>query len=374
MGKFRKMLRPLKKAYVTKVINRERKYEESLIINNYPKNVFTPLTNEEKKKVCDLWGVFSSHISFKEYEVYKTVRGFDERFLSHNLYLPIIAHLLNDYHYTKFFEDKGLLGYAAKCNYLKFPYCYTRCINGEFYDNEMRQVSEKDALVYCASQEEFIIKISRESSGGHGVSKVVLSDKTETERLNECRKQFGMYGNNFVVQKCLRQHQTMSRFNSSSINTLRVTSLYLNGTVSVQSIILRIGKQGAFVDNLGSGGIGVGVNTKGELNNIGYTYSLQGEETYNNVVFANAKIEQMESILSKIKEAHIEMFPLCKLIGWDVCIDENNEPVIIEINSSQPGISGEQLNCGPVFGNRTQEVIDYCKHKKFVYNKFLFNY
>ena len=118
----------------------------------------------------------------------------------------------------------------------------------------------------------------------------------------------------------------------------------------------------------------MGVNTKGELNNIGYTYSLQGEEAYNNVVFTNAKIEQMESILSKIKEAHIEMFPLCKLIGWDVCIDENNEPVIIEINSSQPGISGEQLNCGPVFGNRTQEVIDYCKNKKFVYNKFLFNY
>ena len=47
--------------------------------------------------------------------------------------------------------------------------------------------------------------------------------------------------------------------------------------------------------------------------------------------------------------------------------DEKGEPIIIELNGSQPGVIGEQLVAGPIFGNRTQEVIDYCKSKKFSY-------
>ena len=53
--------------------------------------MFLALTPEEKNKVIKLWGGISSEISFKEYEVYKYLRGFDERFLSHELYLPLIS-------------------------------------------------------------------------------------------------------------------------------------------------------------------------------------------------------------------------------------------------------------------------------------------
>lgn len=371
---FKKMFRLLKKAYVVKKIAEERKKEEWAIMKNYPDDVHAPLTKEEKKKIYNLWGVFSSRISFKEYEVFKKIRGFDERYLSHELYLPIVAHLLNDYHYTKFFEDKCLLGYLVKCDYLKFPYCFVRCINGEFYDENMHQLSESIAVDNCAKQDEFIIKLSRESSGGHGVSKVVLCNKNKQERLKICKDQFAIYGKNFVVQQCIRQHKSINIFNPSSVNTFRVTTLYLNGKVSVVSIVLRIGKQGAFVDNLGSGGIGVGVNEDGKLNEFGYTYSLEKKDIYNGIRFAEKTIQQIPLILDKIKFAHVDLFPLCKLIGWDICINEDNEFVVIEINSSQPGISGEQINCGPIFGDRTQEVIDYCGNKKFIYNKSLFNY
>lgn len=89
-----------------KRILKERKVEESLIISSYPPNVFVALTPEEKNKVIKLWGGISSEISFKEYEVYKYLRGFDERFLSHELYLPLISHALNNYHYTKFLKIK----------------------------------------------------------------------------------------------------------------------------------------------------------------------------------------------------------------------------------------------------------------------------
>lgn len=374
MGKIRKLMRPLKKAYVENMINKERKYEEYLILKNYPKDSFTPLTDDEKKKVYDLWGTFSSHISLKEYEVYKKVNGFDERFLSHELYLPIISHLLNDYHYTKFIEDKGLLGYLLKSDYLKFPNCFVRCINGEFYDNSMHQLSKDEALKYCAEQDEFIIKISRESSGGHGVSKISLVGKSFAERLDICKNQFKKYGEYFVVQECIKQHALMSRFNATSINTFRVTTLYLNKKVSVLSIILRIGKAGSFVDNMGSGGVGVGVLPNGKLNEFGYTYSLNKVYSHNDVLFKDECIPQVPSMLDMITKAHKDVFPLCKLIGWDICIDSTGRFIVIEVNSSQPGISGEQMNCGPIFGDRTQEVIEFCKGRKFRYNKSVFSY
>lgn len=57
------------------------------------------------------------------------------------------------------------------------------------------------------------------------------------------------------------------------------------------------------------------------------------------------------------------LFLTLQFIGWDVCFNEKNEPVIIELNSSQPGVFGEQICTGPIFGVRTQEVIDYCKRK-----------
>ena len=346
-----------------KQILKERKREESLIISNYPSNVFLALTPEEKNKVIKLWGGISSEISFKEYEVYKYLRGFDERFLSHELYLPLIYHALNNYHYTKFFEDKGLLGYLTRSSQLTFPYCYVRCISGECYTNDMRQLDRQKAIMLCEDLDEFIFKISRESSGGHGVQKIVLRGKDQGMRKIILEKLFGE-SRDFVIQEIITQHPSIAKFNATSINTLRFSTLYLNNCVTIQSIVLRIGQKGAFVDNLGSGGVGVGIKKDGSLNDFGYTYALEKMDSYNGITFKGQIITQIPEILNTILASHIELFPLCNFIGWDVCIDKDNKPVIIEINSSQPGISGQQIHYGPIFGDRTQEVIDYCLQKR----------
>lgn len=46
--------------------------------------------------------------------------------------------------------------------------------------------------------------------------------------------------------------------------------------------------------------------------------------------------------------------------AWDFALNENEEPVFIEVNLGWPGIMTEQLSsCRPVFGERTQEAIEY---------------
>lgn len=355
-----------KRLKLDKRINAERRREERLVTVNYPADKTEPLTAEEKKQVGKLWGQLLPVNSYKEFEMFKKMYGFDPRFLTHNIYLPIVAHLLNDYKYTKLFDDKGLLGYI-KPTCIRFPYCYVRKIEEDYYDNDMRQLSFDGAVSTCAARKELFIKPSHETSGGKDARLLRKGTLGDREWKDVIIGAMSGRGNDYVIQECLHQHPVMAQFNESSINTLRVTTLCLNNRFSVCSVILRCGKQGSTVDNWGAGGIVAVVKTNGEVHPLGHDIHLN-EYTHNgNCVFGDSRIPQVPEILRLIEKAHKDDFALCKFIGWDIAIDENNEPVIIELNSSQPGVIGEQLLSGPIFGERTQEVIDYCKAKNFKY-------
>lgn len=366
MGGFRRIVLP---GIVKNDIFTERKNEEAIVVKNFPKGETEPLTATEMQQVLSIWG--GEECSFSELGLFKKHRGFDPRYMSHYFYLPIIAHKLNNYHYTKLFEHKSLLGHIANSE-LNTPYCYVRCIDQEYYDNEMNQISRQQAIEFCVRQDTLIVKDSVDSSGGKSVEKInminVKDRKKEIERILAERKC------DFVIQESISQHPSMSKFNESSINTLRVTTLYMNGQFSVCSIILRHGKKEIAVDNWGAGGIIIGVSCDGRLNEYGYDIKLNKYEGYNGVTYRNEVINQVPLLLKKIETAHKNQFSICKFIGWDICFNQDGEPIVIEVNSSQPGVIGEQLCTGPIFGDRTQEVIDYCKKKEFNYNKFLFRY
>lgn len=148
MGMKGVMKKSLRNHYITK----EREREEKIIMSAIPSDKKTPLTEREKREVNELWGSAllkylswnGSGISYKELEVFKYFNGFDPRYIGHNLYLPLISRRLNDYHYTKFYEDKGILDSFSKT--LKFPRCLCRCINGEFYDEALKQIPIASAI------------------------------------------------------------------------------------------------------------------------------------------------------------------------------------------------------------------------------------
>lgn len=355
------------------LVNIERKQEEKIIISSLPESLRTPLTESEKKAVDEKWSKITGggyKLSYKELEVFKHFNGFDSRYLSHNLYLPLVSRRLNNYHYTKFFEDKGLLGHLSTS--ITFPYCIIRCVNGEYYDNSFRQISKDKAKEYLGNHKgKIVFKIARESSGGHGVRMIDTAfDKDAKQRVFQLMDTFGT---DYVVQEAICQHETMAKFNRTSVNTLRINTLYLNGKISLCGTVLRIGKDGSFVDNMSSGGMGIGVDGTGHLNEYGYDYGCNQLYEMNGVRFAGEKIDFVPDIVDHILKAHEKDFSFCKFIGWDVCINQDGKPIVIEINASQPGIFGEQLNFGPIFGDRTEEVIDYVSGKEFQYGRGLLN-
>lgn len=370
-GLYRRFVLPV---FIKKSVCDEQKREEYLVMQNIPSNFLTPLTKEEKNSVrITFMPIIRDLDSFRELEIFKHYRSFDARYVSHYIYLPIIAHKLNNYHYSKILEHKSLLGYLVKSN-LKFPACYIRCIDNEYYDNDMAQLNLKEVINKCIDEDELIVKDSVDSAGGKSVVLVKLSGLEREQRIKAVKQILVKRKNDFVIQEYIKQHPDFAKFNETSINTLRVTTLYLNGEYSTLSIVLRFGKKGMKVDNWGSGGIVVGVSDEGKLNKIGYDITLNEFHGYNGITFEYEIIAQIPSLLKKIEFTHKNQFSLCKLIGWDVCFNEKNEPVIIELNSSQPGIICEQLCTGPIFGERTEEVVSYCAEKEFVYQRSIFQY
>ena len=57
--------------------------------------------------------------------------------------------------------------------------------------------------------------------------------------------------------------------------------------------------------------------------------------------------------------------PHFRLIGWDVAIDSNNEPLIIEANLTMSGLDVIETINGPLFGEYTDKVLEEIfKHPK----------
>jgi len=353
------------------LINKERRQEEWLAIKDVPVAIGEILTDEEKNQIRELWGM--DPVSYREYEIYKAYNGFDPRFMAFSIYLPLISRRLNNYFFTELYEHKSLLGYLT-CGVINFPQCFIRVVDGDFYADDMRQISRNEGLDLCASHDIVVIKDSVGSSGGKGVEILRLQDYNIEQRKEIIEKAISNRGMNFVVQEYLYEHNDLKRFNPTSVNTIRLQTLYLNGKFSIVARILRFGGEGAEVDNACSGGIAVGIHSDGRLYKYGFDNKATRHHSYRGITFEKEVLSFIPKLDEHVKDAHIKQFPMSRYIGWDFMIDMNGRFICIELNSSQNGATAFQLSAGPTFGERTQEVIDYCKRKPFRYYKSYMNY
>ena len=53
------------------------------------------------------------------------------------------------------------------------------------------------------------------------------------------------------------------------------------------------------------------------------------------------------------------------LVAWDISIGPDREPRVVEANLWKPGINLNQVNSGPLFGDRTEEVLRYVRSRRY---------
>lgn len=200
------------------------------------------------------------------------------------------------------------------------------------------------------------------SCGGDGISFVKI-EKSDSFK-NKLRKIFDSYGKNYVVQEIFKQHEYMKQFNSESINTIRVMSFLYKGHVHILSSILRFGETGSRLDNLCSGGTTIGISKDGYLSDHGFKFNgkvgngyLKSDDIFKkHPELKNDKFIFYNEIVDIVKKQHSYMSHF-KLISWDIAIDIEGKPCIIECNLDFPEFVSHQLFNGPIFGDLTEDVL-----------------
>lgn len=314
----------------------------------------------------ELWGRLNSNPNLNWYRVFASVNGIDDpRYITEYDYYVHVEPCLNHKTFCEAYSDKNFYHRIIYGNLL--PKVYYRLIDGVLYDQDYKRISADGHFGERIANDEkkIIIKKSFDTGGGRGVS---LAKRIGSEWVENHGKKIDwdylrkVFNHNFVVQEYIEQHPFFSRFNESSVNTIRLftyRSVKNNEVIPLQSV-LRIGQSGSIVDNQASGGISCGINKDGFLNS--FAVSKYGEKilSHNGVLFSQeGLIYKFHEIISTAKQIASDYY-YHRLIGFDFCVDKNSDIKLIEINTKNNEINFFQMNNGPLFGEYTNEVIDFC--------------
>lgn len=196
-----------------------------------------------------------------------------------------------------------------------------------------------------------VVKISRASSGGKRVR--FLGKDSTMDDISDALD----VDRDVAVQLVMRQHPEMAKMNASSVNTIRIICIILDGESIPLSAVVRIGNSGSRVDNFGSGGVGCGVKPDGHLNDCGYTQKGERYDVHpNGFVFSEGFVPNFDKALEAVKRCHMHV-PMFGVASWDIAIDADGEPVLIEYNVGGAGIDIHQYNNGPLYGKYRERII-----------------
>lgn len=156
-----------------------------------------------------------------------------------------------------------------------------------------------------------------------------------------------------VCEEFICQHSVLNTLNPYSVNTIRITSLLVDGEVEILSATLRCGAGAdSITDNLSKGGIGAQIDIEtGIICAYGKDFAMNSYSHHpvSGVQIVGLQIPNWERAVAYVKQAH-KRVPQCTLYGWDIAITEDGAD-IVEANS-KPGIRNIQQLDGVPKGHK----------------------
>lgn len=284
------------------------------------------------KEVCKYYFLYGldlkdrspkDYIGYTEFRVLRNIINFRQRENKRTLYT---------FNYLALARDKFV--FYQYCKSLGFPYPKTIGLvsNGQvsWYDegrlvfSALNSFLEKNFDAFCKD-------VTGESGNGAFYLKAEngkLYDRNEEISLKELEKRFG--NATFIIQEKLYNHPAIDEVYNKSLNTIKlITILNDDGTVDFFDSIMRFGAGGNFVDNASRGGIFVGIEEDGTLQEVGYhepgikkNLIVPGVHPDSGVVFGGMRIPFWDELLASVKEFH-KFFYGIPSIGWDIAITPN---------------------------------------------------
>lgn len=326
----------------------------------------TELTKEQEYEIQEYFTKLLGHPVPLDWHRYFTARTgvFSKRYVPTSEYKTNIIGRLNVYPLKRAYTDKNITDIILQN--IRQPKIYLKNINGFFYYNG-KPVTKAEAINLCQGLGEVIIKPSL-TGRGVGVRKINIINGKSKNDGKDLSAIIDEYKQDYLIEELVRQHHQMSALNPSSINTIRVLTYRSNMEVKIVYSVIRIGRKGQDIDNESAGGISTSISKEGKLGK--YAYGAPGadmiEYTDSGVKLENYQIPSYEKVVDLVKQAHYQL-PYFKLMGWDIAITEDGEPIMIEFNMT-PDLS--QSAYGPAFGEYTEIILNDAMNHKNTWSKF----
>lgn len=308
-----------------------------------------PLTKEELRLV--------GKTEKRDFTIFKNMAGARDLayYVPESVYRTIVIPTLNPWNHTpsgvnrdSCFSDKNYSELIM--GGLRFPKVIFRRMQGVFYDANLRRITKEEALRLAEPYSELVFKRTIGTSHGSGVK---LLPAQEFAAAAES------FSTDYVVQERVIQHESFSYFNESSVNILRITSVFWKGTVYILGSILRVGAPGSFCDHLPYGDThnrDIAVMDDGTLADTAFDpdHCLVYNDIYGKEI--RGSIPRFDELKKLVIQEH-EKYPAYGIIGWDFTLDQDGEILCMEFNTKWPGIFATQYAHGPVFAQKTKDGV-----------------
>lgn len=305
---------------------------------------------EYVREVVPYWRRYGVRPAMLWYRLYAFHAGrADPRYIPDDIWFDYVLPYYSNSSFRRFGEDKNYLG--IWCPDVRLPRTAAACVAGVYYDGDFNVITREEAVSRCVAERRFVLKPSVDSGEGRLIR---FFDGPECD-AGTVSAAFDALGGNFIAQERIEQHEILRRLNPGSLNTVRIITFFFENQVHVLSAILRIGGSGSKVDNIGAGGYACAVGPDGRLASMALNRKSEKREmSETGVRFDSVTIPGYGAALETVKRLHARMAHF-KIIGWDIAVGEDEEPILIEFNTA-PGQN--QLCCGPTFGDLTERVLE----------------
>ena len=220
-----------------------------------------------------------------------------------------------------------------------------------YLDSQYNIISRENAIDILRAYDQLIFKPAAYSSGGSGIK---FYDRQKGGSVAQFLDSYDV----LVVQEVIKQHDSLNYLHENSVNTIRIITLIYNDEVKILSNVLRMGRDGAKVDNASSGGIFCGIHSSGQLKNIAYDCNGVIYNTHpQGAIFEKAYIPNFDKCQALVRALAPRISSITRLCSWDIAIDQNGDPVLVEANLSFGEVDFHQMCNGPIFGDLTEAVL-----------------
>ena len=352
--------------------NEINKYKDSRRVAIYSK---VDLTAEQKAAIDELYvKEYGEKIPYVWHRHFTAFTGkFDAGYFPESMFIPEFERYMSaNTEFAKVFTDKNMIPMLAAAAGVKTAECLLCRVRGAFRDENSRIISREEFISRLSDIGEVFMKPSVDTSSGQGCVLADFSGGTDKISGRTAAEVVDGMGPDLVIQSRIKCHESITKIYSGSVNTFRIITYRWKDEILSLPIIMRIGSGGGFVDNAHAGGMFIALDNDGTMHKTAFTEfkSEFTEHPDTHLVFEGYKIDGLPAALDAAKRLH-ECVPQIGCVNWDLTIDSDGEPVLIEANMNNGHSGGSIWLCEMAhgvapFGDNTREVLRWLRLMKRV--------